>query len=76
MTSINAFCNESYLILDIKKQSDDNLFTVDRKPDHNNLKLTRRQMAALMKRLKKREFVGSQFFEYCLVLSNLLVSKV
>ncbi|VDO25739.1 unnamed protein product [Onchocerca flexuosa] len=37
------------------KQCDDNLFTVDREPNHNNFKLTRRQMAALMKRLKKTE---------------------
>ncbi|VDK81729.1 unnamed protein product [Onchocerca ochengi] len=37
------------------KQCDGNLFTVDREPDHNNIKLTRRQMAALMKRLKKTE---------------------
>ncbi|EJD76498.1 hypothetical protein LOAG_16570 [Loa loa] len=35
-------------VKDAEKQSEDNLFTVDRK-------LTRRQMAALMKRLKKKE---------------------
>ncbi|EJW89084.1 hypothetical protein WUBG_00006 [Wuchereria bancrofti] len=44
----------------VKNQSDDNLFTVEREPDHNNLKLTRRQMAALMKRLKKKEPVTKE----------------
>ncbi|MCP9262711.1 hypothetical protein DINM_006065 [Dirofilaria immitis] len=37
------------------KQNDGSLFTVDGKPNHNNIKLTRRQMAALMKRFKKIE---------------------
>ncbi|KAK6108272.1 Nop53 (60S ribosomal biogenesis) family protein [Brugia pahangi] len=47
-------------VKDVKNQSDDNLFTVEREPDHNNFKLTRRQMAALMKRLKKKELVTKE----------------
>uniref|UniRef100_A0A915PVF2 Ribosome biogenesis protein NOP53 n=1 Tax=Setaria digitata TaxID=48799 RepID=A0A915PVF2_9BILA len=43
-----------------RKQTNDSLFTVDRKPDPNNAKLTRRQMAALMKRLKKTEPVNEK----------------
>ncbi|VDK81890.1 unnamed protein product [Litomosoides sigmodontis] len=41
----------------VKNQNDDSLFTIDKKPDHSNLKLTRRQRAAMTKRLKKTELV-------------------
>ncbi|KAL3984915.1 Nop53 (60S ribosomal biogenesis) family protein [Acanthocheilonema viteae] len=49
------YYNETYLISCVKKQNDNSLFTVDREPDHSNLKLTRRQKAVLMKKLKKTE---------------------
>uniref|UniRef100_A0A0R3S0L5 Ribosome biogenesis protein NOP53 n=1 Tax=Elaeophora elaphi TaxID=1147741 RepID=A0A0R3S0L5_9BILA len=44
----------------VQKPSDDTLFTVDKEPDHNNLKLTRRQRAALMKRFKKVELMEEE----------------